>query len=621
MGYSLHKLKDRSPAPEQFMRRLKLFHRDERKNFRLRQEQGTENGEKQPHPRLKYPPRVSVTDQHGTGADLSALFNEVRTNCDGGRVSWDKVANNLKLFHPRNPKELEMIYELYLSKYEERVSKNGDNFLEDFEKHLVKERQEEKAKLATEAAVVDLTCHKCESGKDDEQLLICDSCETGWHMFCMTPPMKRLPPEDELWFCPNCDPGAGKEFGFDVGEDFSLEEFKEYATAIRNNWFHDLGREPTIDEIEEQYWKISGEAERLVYIPYGSDLDTREVGSGFPNPRNEKHSGGEYDEYLRCPWNLNIFPELNGSLLSYLTESIKGVTVPWLYLGMIFSSFCYHTEDSYMYSINYHHFGAPKIWYGTSGGKGAAHFEAAMRSAAPKLFDANPGLFYHLTTMVSPIDLMNRGAKVVRAVQNPGEFVMTFPQAYHGGFSTGFNCGEAVNFITADWIPFGRAASARYKIHKWEPVFCHEEIILRTVFSPYFKRKAFPRDAKLLYAELAHIVARERALREKMLFGIPTRRRVEPSALKHKICEECKQIPFLSAVELRNPDTRCKTYFCSEHWTTLQKEGREEFVALYTHTDEELKQALTKVKEASISHRKIAKKEIFPVPQQPIIID
>mmetsp|Transcript_20440 Transcript_20440/g.82576 ORF Transcript_20440/g.82576 Transcript_20440/m.82576 type:complete len:435 (+) Transcript_20440:718-2022(+) len=337
-----------------------------------------------------------------------------------------------------------MIYELYLSKYEERVSKNGDNFLEDFEKHLVKERQEEKAKLATEAAVVDLTCHKCESGKDDEQLLICDSCETGWHMFCMTPPMKRLPPEDELWFCPNCDPGAGKEFGFDVGEDFSLEEFKEYATAIRNNWFHDLGREPTIDEIEEQYWKISGEAERLVYIPYGSDLDTREVGSGFPNPRNEKHSGGEYDEYLRCPWNLNIFPELNGSLLSYLTESIKGVTVPWLYLGMIFSSFCYHTEDSYMYSINYHHFGAPKIWYGTSGGKGAAHFEAAMRSAAPKLFDANPGLFYHLTTMVSPIDLMNRGAKVVRAVQNPGEFVMTFPQAYHGGFSTGFNCGEAV---------------------------------------------------------------------------------------------------------------------------------------------------------------------------------
>mmetsp|Transcript_20425 Transcript_20425/g.82452 ORF Transcript_20425/g.82452 Transcript_20425/m.82452 type:complete len:86 (+) Transcript_20425:1702-1959(+) len=62
-----------------------------------------------------------------------------------------------------------------------------------------------------------------------------------------------------------------------------------------------------------------------------------------------------------------------------------------------------------------------------------------------------------------------------------------------------------VNFITADWIPFGRAASARYKIHKWEPVFCHEEIILRTVFSPYFKRKAFPRDAKLLYAELAHV--------------------------------------------------------------------------------------------------------------------
>ena len=33
-----------------------------------------------------------------------------------------------------------------------------------------------------------------------------------------------------------------------------------------------------------------------------------------------------------------------------------------------------------------------------------------------------------------------------RVLQNAGEFVLTLPQAYHGGFSYGFNCGEAVNF-------------------------------------------------------------------------------------------------------------------------------------------------------------------------------
>lgn len=35
---------------------------------------------------------------------------------------------------------------------------------------------------------------------------------------------------------------------------------------------------------------------------------------------------------------------------------------------------------------------------------------------------------------------------VCRLQQLPGQFVVTFPKAYHAGFSYGFNCGEAVNF-------------------------------------------------------------------------------------------------------------------------------------------------------------------------------
>ena len=51
----------------------------------------------------------------------------------------------------------------------------------------------------------------------------------------------------------------------------------------------------------------------------------------------------------------------------------------------------------------------------------------------------------------------------MKVTQRPGEFIITFPAAFHAGFSHGFNCGEAVNVADAHWLPFGRSAVENYR--------------------------------------------------------------------------------------------------------------------------------------------------------------
>lgn len=47
----------------------------------------------------------------------------------------------------------------------------------------------------------------------------------------------------------------------------------------------------------------------------------------------------------------------------------------------------------------------------------------------------------------------------VVAVQRAGEFVITFPKGYHGGFNVGLNVNVAVNYAHRNWIDYGLRAT------------------------------------------------------------------------------------------------------------------------------------------------------------------
>lgn len=54
-------------------------------------------------------------------------------------------------------------------------------------------------------------------------------------------------------------------------------------------------------------------------------------------------------------------------------------------------------EDHHLYSLNYMHWGEPKIWYGVPGSN-AVKLEDAMRKHLPELFEEQPDLLHELAS-------------------------------------------------------------------------------------------------------------------------------------------------------------------------------------------------------------------------------
>ncbi|XP_021863621.1 putative lysine-specific demethylase JMJ16 isoform X1 [Spinacia oleracea] len=279
------------------------------------------------------------------------------------------------------------------------------------------------------------------------------------------------------------EPGEA-EFGFEPGPEFTLDEFQRYADTFKVQYFRsenctDSGVEnwePSVDNIEGEYWRVVEKPTKEIEVLYGADLETGVFGSGFPKFSDQGCSTSDED-YVKSGWNLNNLPRLAGSVLSYENADISGVQVPWLYVGMCFSSFCWHVEDHHLYSLNYMHFGAPKLWYGVPGSD-AIKLEEVMKKRLPDLFDEQPDLLHKLVTQLSPSILKSAGVPVYRCVQNAGEFVLTFPRAYHAGFNSGFNCAEAVNVAPVDWLPHGQNAVELYREQGRKTTISHDKLLL-----------------------------------------------------------------------------------------------------------------------------------------------
>ncbi len=82
-------------------------------------------------------------------------------------------------------------------------------------------------------------------------------------------------------------------------------------------------------------------------------------------------------------------------------------------------------------------------------------------------------------TQLSPTVLKAEGVPVYKLVQQAGDFVITFPRAYHSGFNCGFNVAEAVNVAPADWLSHGQSAVELYCEQHRKTSVSHDKLLLR----------------------------------------------------------------------------------------------------------------------------------------------
>ena len=334
---------------------------------------------------------------------------------------------------------------------------------------------------------IDSVCAHCEQFDHHSSKVRCSLCSQVYHTFCLSPslpsPSSSSPSSASASFvCRPCEEREQGEFGFDAGGFYSLAQFKRRADAFKAEHFHLSAAglhsaPPSPQAICAEFWRIVTQADhsRPVQVEYGSDLDTQEIGSVFPALGPMRDDG----------WNLRNLPRSPASVLNLLDDaSIEGISIPWLYVGMLFSAFCWHNEDHYSYSINYVSEGADKQWYGV-GAAHAAAFERTISAHLPHLFSSTPDLLFHLITMMDPNLLLPpsdpataTSPSVCQVLQRAGEIVITFPQAYHCGFNHGFNVAESVNFAPYDWLVYGLQCTARYRYFHRQPVWCCEQVVL-----------------------------------------------------------------------------------------------------------------------------------------------
>lgn len=195
----------------------------------------------------------------------------------------------------------------------------------------------------------------------------------------------------------------------------SFEDWKQQATTFQDEYkYKTEGKEDEdrVTRLERDYWNYIEKPKdnERVTVQYASDLDQAKFPSGFPQKKDGEAGIPQSDviDYSEHPWNMTRTWKQKGSLLQFVKKQISGVTRPWTYSGMLFSTFCWHFEDLYLFSMNYMHQGASKIWYFIPDSD-RQKFEKVAQEKLYERFKKDKNFMLDINTVINPTFIAAHG--------------------------------------------------------------------------------------------------------------------------------------------------------------------------------------------------------------------
>lgn len=111
-------------------------------------------------------------------------------------------------------------------------------------------------------------CKVCGVDKDDNSVLLCDTCDAEYHTYCLNPPLARIP--EGNWYCPSCVVSKHVvQEASGISQVIGIVHCKKYQGEITHVYLEKLSH-LSVTMKEKEYWEFSVD-ERIYLLKFLCD--------------------------------------------------------------------------------------------------------------------------------------------------------------------------------------------------------------------------------------------------------------------------------------------------------------------------------------------------------------